>query len=406
MTRKTHSATPEISRSGIDVFSRGLMAALDRLPLGELTLRWPDGRVFVFRGTSPGPSARATIHDPACVRRAILGGSIGLGEGYMAAEWDTPDLTNFLEFAAANLDAVSGPAWMRAPRTPIYRIKHALRSNTRTGSRKNIEHHYDLGNSFYELWLDPDMTYSCGLFDGTECDLTVAQGRKWDRLLGLLDITPGDSLLEIGCGWGGFAIHAAKTTGARVTGLTISQEQFDWATRRVAEVGLGDQIEIRLQDYRDVTGTFDHIVSIEMFEAVGERFWPTFFRTVRDRLAAGGRAALQTITIEDARLEEYRANPDFIQRFIFPGGMLPSPERFDRVARAAGLRVSEPFLFGSDYAMTLHAWEERFADAVQRVRALGFDERFERLWRFYLSYCQVGFRRGSVNVMQVALERV
>lgn len=405
MTRKTLSATTKATRTEIDVFSRGLMAALDRLPLGELTLRWPDGRVFVFRGTSPGLSARVTVHDPACVRRAILGGSIGLGEGYMAAEWDTPDLTTFLEFAAANLDAVSGPAWTRAPMTPVHRIKHALRSNTRTGSRKNIEHHYDLGNSFYELWLDPDMTYSCALFDGSGCDLALAQSRKWDRLLGLLQIEPGDSLLEIGCGWGGFAIHAAKATGARVTGLTISQEQFDWAKRRVAEEGLGDQIEIRLQDYRDVTGTFDHIASIEMFEAVGERFWPTFFRTIRDRLASGGRAALQTITIEDARLEEYRANPDFIQRFIFPGGMLPSPERFERVASAAGLRVREPFFFGSDYAMTLHAWEGRFSDAVQRVRALGFDERFERLWRFYLSYCQVGFRRGSVNVMQVVLEQ-
>ncbi len=405
MTPKAHSATPETSRSGLDAFTRGLMVALDRIPLGELTVKWPDGRIFAFRGEHPGTSAVLIVRDPACVRRAILGGSIGLAEGYMAAEWDTPDLTAFLDFAAANLTAVSGPAWLKTPMTPIHRIRHSLRANTKSGSRRNIEHHYDLGNSFYELWLDPDMTYSCGLFDGSDCDLSTAQRAKWDRLLGLLDIKPGDTLLEIGCGWGGFAIHAAKTTGARVTGLTISREQLEWAKRRIAEEGLSDQIEIRLQDYRDITETFDHVASIEMFEAVGERFWPTFFRSVRDRLAEGGRAAMQTITIEADRFEEYRANPDFIQRFIFPGGMLPSPERFARVAGDAGLTVDEPYFFGQDYAMTLHAWEERFSDAVQRVRALGFDERFERMWRFYLSYCQVGFRQRSIDVMQVVLQR-
>jgi len=405
LTRKTHSAPISETRSGLDAFTRGFFAALDHLPLGELTVGWPDGRVFTFRGQRPGTSANITVHEPACVRRAILGGSIGLAEGYMLAEWDSSDLTAFLDFAAANLDAVSGPAWLSAPMTPVHRLRHALRSNTRSGSRRNIEQHYDLGNDFYELWLDPDMTYSCALFDGTDSDLSLAQQRKWDRLLGLLDVRPGDSLLEIGCGWGGFAIHAAKTVGARVTGVTISAEQHAWATRRIAEEGLSDRIEIRLQDYRDVDGTFDHITSIEMFEAVGERFWPTFFNTVHDRLAEGGRAALQTITIQGSRFEEYRSKPDFIQRYIFPGGMLPSPERFATTASDAGLKVAEPFFFGGDYSMTLSTWESRFVDAIQRVRTMGFDERFERMWRFYLSYCQVGFRQGSIDVMQVALTR-
>lgn len=405
MSRSRSSSASNVTRSGLGPFALGLMVALDHISAGELTLLWPDGRRFVFQGEADGPVASVRVSDPRCVRRAVFGGSVGLAEGYMAAEWDTPDLTSVLEFAARNIDARERGGWVSSPLTPVNRVLHALRDNTREGSKRNIEHHYDLGNDFYALWLDPDMTYSCGIFDGTSCDLAEAQRRKWDRLLSLLHVRPGESILEIGCGWGGFAIHAAKTTGARITGITISDEQHDWALRRVAEEGLTDRVEIRLQDYRDVTERFDHVASIEMFEAVGERHWPAFFGAVRDRLAEGGRAALQTITIADERFEHYRDTPDFIQRYIFPGGMLPGPAVFERAARAAGLAVEAPFFFGRDYAMTLHTWEERFADVVQQVRALGFDERFERMWRFYLSYCQAGFRLGSIDVMQVALTR-
>jgi cyclopropane-fatty-acyl-phospholipid synthase len=336
----------------------------------------------------------------------VLSGSIGLAEGYMAQEWDTPDLMAFLEFALRNIDAArEAGRRLAAPLNPLNRLLHARRANTRQGSKRNIRYHYDLGNDFYSLWLDPDMTYSCALFDGSDADLVVAQRRKWDRLLDLLDARPGQTLLEIGCGWGGFAVHAAKTRGLKVTGVTISDQQLAWARERIAAEGLDDLVEIRQQDYRDISERFDSVASIEMFEAVGERWWPTFFAKVRDALRAGGRAAIQVITIDDARLGAYRRKPDFIQRYIFPGGMLPSPEAFERAAAAEGLEPAQPFFFGRDYAQTLHAWEERFSCAVQRVRQLGFDERFERMWRFYLAYCQTGFRTGAIDVMQIALTR-
>lgn len=406
MTRSARSERAIPEPGGLGLFGRGLTAALGRLRYGTLELVRPDGARRVFEGTAPGPRAVVMVHDPACIRRAVLGGSIGLAEGYMDGQWDTPDLTSLLEFAAVNVDArrETGKR-VTAPLNPLNRVLHRFRDNTPRGSKRNIGYHYDLGNDFYALWLDPDMTYSCALFDGSECDLTEAQRRKWDRLLDTLDAQRGHHVLEIGCGWGGFAVHAAKTRGVRVTGITISDEQLAWARRRVAEEGLEDLVEIRLQDYRTLDERFDRVASIEMFEAVGRRWWPTFFRTVRSALAEGGRAAIQVITIEDHRLDDYSAKPDFIQRYIFPGGMLPSPEEFARVAATEGLACEAPFFFGADYAMTLRAWEQRFAEVVQHVRSLGFDDRFERMWRFYLSYCQAGFRTGSIDVMQVALTR-
>lgn len=411
MSHRAHSTTTPASRAGIGPFGRGLLAALGRVRYGSLELRWPDGRAFTFAGNDEGPAAVARVHDPAAARRAILGGSVGLAEGYMLGMWDSPDLTAFLEFAAANVDAAAERGrQITAPLNPLHRAAHALRTNTPRGSKRNVVRHYDLGNDFYSLWLDPELTYSCALFDGEACDasdaaLAEAQHRKWDRLLDLIDVRAGERLLEIGCGWGGFAVHAARTRGARVTGITISDEQLAFARERAGREGVAELVEFRHQDYRDVAGRFDAVASIEMFEAVGERYWPTFFGKLRDVLRDGGRAALQTITIADERFAHYRANPDFIQRYVFPGGMLPSPAAFRRVAGAAGLRVCEPFFFGADYAQTLHAWERRFTDVVGRVRALGFDERFERMWRFYLAYCQAGFRLGSIDVMQVALER-
>ena len=406
MTRNARSEQAVPDLGGLGLFGRGLTTALGRLRYGALELARPDGARQVFEGAEPGPRAVVMIHDPACIRRAVLGGSIGLAEGYMDGQWDALDLTTFLEFAALNVDAMrTAGKRVTAPLNPINRALHRLRDNTPRGSKRNIGYHYDLGNDFYALWLDPDMTYSCALFDGSECDLADAQRRKWDRLLDTLDAQPGHHVLEIGCGWGGFAVHAAKTRGVRVTGITISDEQLVWARRRVAEEGLEDLVEIRHQDYRTLTERFDRIASIEMFEAVGRRWWPAFFRAVRNALVEGGRAAIQVITIENHRLDDYSVKPDFIQRYIFPGGMLPSPAEFARVAAIEGLLCETPFFFGPDYAMTLHAWEQRFSDVIQRVRGLGFDERFERMWRFYLSYCQAGFRTGSIDVMQVALTR-
>ena len=399
-------ATPAEALKGMPFWLRTISPFLARIHTGLLHLRWIDGREWTFGAIRPGEEAlEATlvVRDPAAIRRALLGGAVGFAEGYIADEWDSPDLVALLDLASRN---TSGDRLVRkagAPKTAVYRARHAARANTRAGSRRNIAEHYDLGNDFYRLWLDPSMTYSCALFDGSADTLEAAQVRKWDALLDLIAPQEGDSLLEIGCGWGGFAMHAARTRGVHVTGVTVSREQFDWARRIVDEVGLSDCVEIRLQDYRDVTGTFDHVASIEMFEAVGERYWPTFFQVLRERLRPGGTAALQLITIADGRFENYRRHPDFIQRYVFPGGMLPSPSMFRKVAENAGLSIRAQNTYGADYAMTLAEWQRRFEHALAEVRALGFDERFERVWRYYLAYCQAGFRNNMCDVMQVVL---
>lgn len=381
-------------------------ALVGQLRCGELTVTWPNGASQEFRGAADGPRARVVVRDAAAVRRVILGGSIGFAEGYMRGDWDTPDLPGLLEFGELNLRR-SDTRGTAAPRRPVERALHAIRANRPRRARRNIAHHYDLGNDFYQLWLDDSMTYSSALFcdDRSDEDLCDAQRRKWDRLLDLLQPGRRDHLLEIGCGWGGFALHAAKETGCKVTGITLSREQHDFACRRVAEEGLEGLVDIRIQDYREIDRTFTGIASIEMFEAVGEKYWPAFFGKVSDLLESGRRAAIQTITIREEAFERYRTNPDFIQRYIFPGGMLPSVERFAQAARSGGLSVGEPVFFGHSYAATLEGWLARFEAVRDQVMELGFDERFVRMWRYYLAYCRAGFRSGKIDVMQVSLER-
>jgi cyclopropane-fatty-acyl-phospholipid synthase len=322
----------------------------------------------------------------------------------MAGDWDTPDLARFLEFAAYNIKALSGRRIVPEPLQPLQRAVHSLRPNTLKGARKNIQYHYDLGNDFYSLWLDDTMTYSCAAFEDDVEDLCDAQVRKWDRLLELLDLKRGQHLLEIGCGWGGFAMHAAREAGCRVTGISLSKEQTAWARERVADEGMEDLVDFRIQDYREMDERFDAVASIEMFEAVGERFWPAFFQTVRRTLKPGQRAAMQVITVADERFERYRRNTDFIQKYIFPGGMLPSPTAFRQAAGAEGLQVGQPDFFGQSYAATLGYWLQRFDEVLPRVRELGFDERFERMWRYYLASCRAGFLVGTIDVMRVTLD--
>lgn len=385
-------------------FERLTEAVLDRgLATGELTLVDRSGGARTIVGDAPGPSARVELRTAEAARKTVTGGALGMAEAYMAGYWDTPDLDAVLDLGVANLKPVERTHF--SPLTPVARAWHALRDNSLAGSRRNIAYHYDLGNDFYRLWLDETMAYSSALFRPEAQELPGAQVAKWDRMLEQLQPSRDDHLLEIGCGWGGFAIHAARESGCRVTGVTLSEEQHDWATRAVQEAGLEDRIDIRLQDYRHVPEQFDAIVSIEMFEAVGERWWPVFFSRVRDLLRDGGAAALQVITIDENRFDDYRRNPDFIQRYIFPGGMLPSPERFASHANAQGLTAREPHFFGESYARTLSEWAERFEASLQDVRGLGFDERFVRMWRYYLSYCRAGFSAGTVDVMQVRLER-
>jgi cyclopropane-fatty-acyl-phospholipid synthase len=285
-------------------------------------------------------------------------------------------------------------------------VMHRLRPNTRKGARKNISEHYDLGNDFYQEWLDPSMTYSSAVFDG-EADLRRAQDQKYRKLCQALELKPGMSVLEIGCGWGGFAEIAAAEFGAQVTGITLSKEQLAYAQARMAKAGLSDKVTLRLQDYRDTVGKFDRIASIEMFEAVGEDYWPAYFATLRERLVPGGRAGLQVITIADRLFADYRKTADFIQRYVFPGGMLPSPSRLRQEIAAAGLTLGAETWFGRDYAETLRRWQADFQNGWNRISGLHsqYDNRFKRLWEFYLGYCEVGFDAGFTDVGQILLHR-
>lgn len=376
---------------------------LANLSHGTLSLELPGGQHIAAKGAHPGPSASLQMHRARTARRMLFAGAPGLADSYIDGDWDTDDLTGVIEFGAANIDGIETAATPLRTMRALARLSHLRRANTRAGSRRNIAAHYDLGNAFYEKWLDPGMTYSSACFEDSTTGLSEAQTRKFDRLAEKLDLQDGDHVLEIGCGWGSFARHAAREYGCRVTALTVSPAQAEWARARNCEAGLDDRIEVRLQDYRDVEGRFDKIASIEMFEAVGERYWPIFFDTVAARLRAGGRAALQVITIDEARFEAYRRNPDFIQLRVFPGGMLPSRTTFEAHAQASGLRVADTDMFGADYAETLRRWREAFEAAWPEIAKMGFDTPFRRLWRYYLCYCEAGFRAGHISVGQFRL---
>jgi cyclopropane-fatty-acyl-phospholipid synthase len=386
--------------------ARWMFKLLSQLRCGKITLHAPDGRSQEFSGPKPGPHASLTLADWQVCSDILSRGDIGLAEAYIAGRAKTDDLTQLLLLAAMNEQAIEEAVHGRWWATLAYRLRHWLRPNTRSGSRKNIHAHYDLGNDFYRLWLDSTMTYSSALFEGDLTrSLADAQSAKYARILRALDVQPGQHILEVGCGWGGFAEHAARA-GCRVTGITISAAQLEYAQRRIAAAGLQDHVELKLQDYRDLDGQFDHVVSIEMFEAVGERYWPGYFDMIRQRLKPGGRAVVQTITIAETKFERYRKGTDFIQQYIFPGGMLPSPQRLSEVAARQGLSVEGMHHFGLDYAETLRRWHQVFDYAAPQVREQGFDERFMRTWRFYLAYCEAGFRTRATDVVQAVLIHV
>lgn len=385
-------------------FKAACFAALN-LTDGQLVMVLPDGRRLSF-GEATAPETVLEVKSYAFAKRVISGGDIGLAESFMLGEWDTPHLSAVLTLLSANADRIMS-VFRGNPLTRLINLFGALsRENTRSGSRKNILAHYDLGNSFYESWLDETMTYSSARFDRAPgASLADGQRAKYRALAETMQLKPGEHVLEIGCGWGGFAEFAATEFGARVTGLTISDEQFDFAGARMKRAGLSDRVSILKEDYRDVEGQFDKIASIEMFEAVGEKYWPTYFGKIHDLMKPDGRAGLQIITIRDSLFEAYRSRVDFIQKYVFPGGMLPSIEKLDQVTAAAGLRVYDLQAFGDSYADTLAEWNRRFIGAWDRVRPLGFDEQFKRLWRFYLSYCEAGFRTQRTDVVQFALTR-
>lgn len=373
---------------------------------GRLTVLTPGGGERRLEGIDPGHDAVLDVRDYAFAGRVLRGGDIGFADGYLAAEWETPDLAALLETLARNYEGIrrlfDGNMAMQA----LNWVAHRLNRNSRAGARRNIHAHYDLGNAFYAAWLDATMTYSSARFaEGAET-LEAAQTAKYAALARAMDLQAGQSVLEIGCGWGGFAEFAAREVGARVVGVTISAEQHAYARQRMFDAGLAERVDIRMIDYRDVEGRFDRVASIEMFEAVGESYWPAYFRKIHDVLAPGGRAGLQIITIADALFETYARRTDFIQKYVFPGGMLPSEARLRPVIEATRLQWAAVQRFGLDYARTLAAWDRRFQAAWPDIARLeGFDERFRRLWRFYLAYCEAGFRSERTNVMQLALVR-
>jgi cyclopropane-fatty-acyl-phospholipid synthase len=397
------SVLPFAKKSSMRAAMIGAMVGR-RLVSGVLTLQLPDGEELRFTGAQPGPQATVRLHSARALKRLLLDGEIGLAEAYMAGEWDTPDLVALLELGDINTPALGDATRGKWLARVLQRYHHWRNDNSRKGSRRNIASHYDLGNAFYAQWLDPSMTYSSALFPHESADLEAAQLEKYRAIARDLALQPGQRILEIGCGWGGFAEMAARDYGSTVVGLTLSVEQKAWADARMARAGLSDRVEIRLQDYRDVQGQFDRIVSIEMIEAVGERWWPTYFATVKRCLAEGGRAMLQAITIGDDRFESYRRGCDFIQRHVFPGGMLPSPQIMETVAGAAGLKATTLRQFGADYDRTLSLWSDRFHERWEQIAPLGFDLHFKRLWDFYLSYCRAGFRTGAIDVRHVALD--
>ena len=386
--------------------ARTVLQLLQKIRHGSITLHLPDGSVQRF-GDSATPHATLHLKNWNAFTGALKSGDIGFAESFIDGDWTTPDLTGLLRVLVQNraeVDRVIFGSWVGRL---AYRIKHLLQRNTRSNSKKNIHAHYDLGNAFYSLWLDPTMNYSSALCDGDlNQSLSQAQSAKVRRALQQVDLAPGSRVLEIGCGWGALAEMATVEHGAHVTGVTLSTEQLDFARARMQRQGLAERTDLRLQDYRDIQdGPYDAVCSIEMIEAVGQGFWPTYFSTVARMLKPGGKACIQSIVIADALFERYLASTDFIQQYIFPGGCLPSPSEFKAQARAAGLVVVEEHAFGPDYAHTLKRWREAFLAQREEVLTLGFDQRFMHIWEFYLCYCEAAFMEDNIDVLQYTLQK-
>ena len=413
----TQVAPDQTVFDGIGIRAKIALRLLHALKVGELEVVFPDGSTRFYRGSDtclapaqPEHRAHLLIHDFAALSLAVSRGDIGFGEGYMRGLWSSSNLTALLRLMVANRDAMSSVIYGRWWSTWIDQLRHLLRSNRKTQAKKNISAHYDLGNDFYALWLDPTMTYSSAIFDTAGAahqavDLQAGQERKIDRAISQLN--PGrfdgrSKVLEIGCGWGGFANRLLQTTDCHYKGLTLSSEQQNWA-KQVLSRHEDRRFEVALQDYRDEHHRYDGIVSIEMFEAVGERYWNAYFSTLARCLKDDGRAVIQTITIDESLFQRYRSGTDFIQQYIFPGGMLPSKTVFTQLAQRHGLAVEDAFCFGQDYARTLAEWAKTFDAKRAEIERMGFDAQFQRMWRFYISYCEAGFAEGNIDVVQYTL---
>ncbi len=370
---------------------------------GSLTIAFPNKKSFQIIGEKAGFAADIKINNLRFFWRLFAEGEIGFGRAYMENDWQSEDLGALLDFALDNEEELQA----LIKELPLVRffhdLRHKLNANSKAGSRKNISYHYDIGNEFYKEWLDASMTYSSAIFDGQK-DLEAAQIAKYQRIINMLEIGPNDRVLEIGCGWGGFAEQAITQTGCHITGLTLSIEQLEWANNRLAAKGLSEKADLKLLDYRDCAGKFDKIVSIEMLEAVGEENWPIYFAKLRELLKPNGKAMIQSILIENSRFEDYRNDTDFIQTYIFPGGMLPSSEKVNQISAKFGFEMIDEFNFGLDYERTLLLWDREFVAKWPRLSQIGFDDRFYNMWRYYLHYCAAGFRAKRIDVGQFLLK--
>jgi len=392
-------------QNGLPRYFRRVFELACRMNNGRLDFVMPDGRIFRAEAPNPGFVAELQVHSPDVFTRLVREGDLGFCDSYLEGGWSTPDLQAFLDLLNQdNEDLYNGFPGMGLVRA-YERMRFWLQSNTKAQAKKNISYHYDLGNDFYTLWLDDSMTYSSALFKSGQESLEKAQEQKYESMVDQMGAQPGDHVLEIGCGWGGFAEYAAGKRGLRVTGLTISQEQHDFAVARIRKAGLEDLVEIKMQDYRDETGMYDGVASIEMFEAVGEKYWPVYFETLGKCLKPGKNATLQIITLSEARFDAYRKGVDFIQKYIFPGGMLPSKSALQKEVANAGLVVRRQIAFGQSYSQTLRRWHAVFNDRWDDVARMGFDQRFNRMWNFYLTSCAAAFDSGNCDVVQVTVEK-
>ena len=373
---------------------------LSRIEVGELRAVFPSNFQKVYSGGQVGPTADIQINSWKLVPRLLLSGDMGLAESFLSGEWETSNLTQLILLGDINERALGNAVTPSKFINSIEKLRHQRRDNSKRGSRRNIAAHYDLGNEFYSHWLDNSMSYSSALFTDFGEELEVGQNRKYQRLAKALKLKEGDQVLEIGCGWGGFAEIAAKEYKCNVVGITLSNEQAKFAQRRMQENQLSNLVDIRIEDYRDVQGSFDKIVSIEMFEAVGEEHWRNYFETIKTRLKPGGLAGIQSITIANEFFETYKRRPDFIQKYIFPGGILPSEDKLNNAVSSAGLKILDDYYFGKSYAETLRRWQSTFEQKWDDIKNLGFDEKFQKMWRYYLSYCEAGFETGHINVGQ------
>ena len=372
---------------------------------GRMDFVLDDGRTFSAEGPGVGPVCEIRIHNSGIFERLLREGQLGFCDAYLDGQWSTPDLQAFMDYIHADNDEVFD-SFPGQKLVQFYeRFRFWLQGNSKGQARKNISYHYDLGNDFYGLWLDKTMTYSSAIFEDGQDSLEKAQTAKYASMVDQMGVKAGDHVLEIGCGWGGFAEYAAKDRGLNVTCLTISKEQIKYAQDRINTAGLTELVKFKLQDYRDETGVYDGIASIEMFEAVGEKYWPSYFQTVHDRLKPGAHATLQIITVRNDRFEVYRKGVDFIQKYIFPGGMLPSPEVLAQQVEKAGLNVVKSIEFGESYSQTLRRWHDTFNDKWDQVVAMGFDDRFRRMWNFYLTSCAATFHYGNCDVTQITISK-